>query len=340
MKLPSIGFGTASLKGDICTTAVRTAIDSGYRMIDTALLYGNQIEVGQAIKDSNVNRDELWITSKVGFFPPVVDPYSKLWMYNDNNIKGQEDASIDLSLQQLGLDYVDLMLIHNPCASPTEYNAATLPHFFEYFSLYHPEKSFSPAQYADGESIREALISHKLNKISTDVNYEATFALRKKSWQNLEKAQKDGKCKYIGVSNYPVELLEEMKSYATVMPHFNQLEIHPRFASPELRETATRLGVKLIGYGCSSAMRIEVPAAVAEVASRTGLSDVTVCQCWMKSLGIVPLVRSKDPTHIAENFQALNKEPLNDNDIEKISAEHRDYPYYWDPRATRLTIKH
>lgn len=339
MKLPSIGFGTASLKGDICTTAVKAAIDIGYRMIDTALLYGNQVEVGQAIKECNVNRDELWITSKVGFFPPVADSNDKLWMYNDNNLKGQEDLSIDLSLQQMGLDYIDLMLIHNPCASPAEYNAATLPHFFEYFNLYYPEKSFSPAHYADGESIRDALILHKLNKIPTDVSYEETYALRKRSWQNLEKAQKDGKCKYIGVSNYPVELLEEMMSYATVMPQFNQLEFHPRFASPKLRDTANRLGVKLIGYGCSSAMKIEVPAAVAEVASKTGLSNVEVCQCWMKSFDIVPLVRSKDPSHIAENFRVLDKEPLTSNDIERINTEHRDYPYYWDPRATRLTIK-
>lgn len=78
------------------------------------------MEVGEGIKKSGVPREEIFVTSKVSFFPPNSEG---VWMHNANNLKGQETESIDLSLKQLGLDYVDLLLIHNPCASKEEYNA-------------------------------------------------------------------------------------------------------------------------------------------------------------------------------------------------------------------------
>lgn len=346
--VPKIGFGTASLNGDTCVTAVKTALQTGYRMVDTALLYGNQVEVGEAIKASGVDRADIWLTSKVSFFPAVTDSATKLWMYNENNLKGQEPGSIDLSLQQLGVSYVDLMLIHNPCASALEYNAASLPHFFEYFKLYHPEKAFNPSCYADGEPVRPALLEHKRNKLRApgSIDYSAGYSLRKQAWANMEAAQAAGKCKFIGVSNYPAELLEEMQSYAKVMPQFNQLEMHPRYASPKLREVAARLGVTLIGYGCASAMQIDLPAAVGSAAADTGLTAVQVCQRWMMQQAVIPLVRSKDPTHIAENFRVLTGAAdnsaaavqLSEEQLAAIDAEDRDYPYYWDPCATVLSL--
>eukprot|EP01051_Picozoa_sp_SAG22_P003807 SAG22_NODE_190_length_15715_cov_21.164980_9_plen_172_part_00 len=72
-QIPSVGLGTATLFDDECTAAVRTAIRAGYRHIDTALLYNNQAAVGegirQAIAAGEVTREELWVTSKIGFFP-------------------------------------------------------------------------------------------------------------------------------------------------------------------------------------------------------------------------------------------------------------------------------
>lgn len=109
--IPCIGFGTANIKGDGAVEKIVEAISEGYRMIDTALLYGNQKEVGEAVRSSGVNRDELWITTKVSFFPQN-EP--SLWMYNANNLVGEEESSIDLSLQLLNMSYVDLCLLHNP----------------------------------------------------------------------------------------------------------------------------------------------------------------------------------------------------------------------------------
>ena len=97
--IPRLGFGTYQLTGDRATTAVATALDAGYRHIDTAAMYGNEREVGQAIRDSGIPRDEIFVTTKV---------------WHDEIARDRVDASVDESLSRLGLDHVDLILLHWP----------------------------------------------------------------------------------------------------------------------------------------------------------------------------------------------------------------------------------
>lgn len=100
IKMPILGFGVFQvLDGDICERAVLDAIESGYCLIDTAAAYGNEESVGKAIRKSGVKRDELFITTK-------------LWV-QDASYDGAKKA-IDVSLAKLGLDYLDLYLIHQP----------------------------------------------------------------------------------------------------------------------------------------------------------------------------------------------------------------------------------
>lgn len=99
-QIPAIGFGTFQIPSDGSTyQAVTQALKAGYRHIDTAVAYFNEGEVGAAIRDSEVAREDIWVTSK-------------LWLQDF----GYEPAkkAIDLSLQKLGLDYLDLYLIHQP----------------------------------------------------------------------------------------------------------------------------------------------------------------------------------------------------------------------------------
>ena len=98
--IPALGFGTATIRGDECVKATKEALAAGYRMLDTALLYANQEAVGQAVRESGLPREDIWITSKVAFFPEHAEG---VWMHNPNNIKGSEAASIDLALEQLGV---------------------------------------------------------------------------------------------------------------------------------------------------------------------------------------------------------------------------------------------
>jgi diketogulonate reductase-like aldo/keto reductase len=95
--IPQLGFGVWKASSGDCYNAVRTALEIGYRHIDTARIYGNEEDVGRAVKDSGIPRSELFITTK-------------LW--NSDQAKAQ--AAFDESLERLALDYVDLYLVHFP----------------------------------------------------------------------------------------------------------------------------------------------------------------------------------------------------------------------------------
>ncbi|MDR6761976.1 2,5-diketo-D-gluconate reductase A [Flavobacterium sp. 2755] len=99
VKMPMLGFGTYGLKGEVCQQSVADALSVGYRLIDTAKVYGNEEAVGKGIKQSGINRKELFVTSK-------------LWVDDagyENAKKGFEET-----LAKLQLDYLDLYLIHRP----------------------------------------------------------------------------------------------------------------------------------------------------------------------------------------------------------------------------------
>lgn len=105
IKMPLLGFGVFQMpNGNICEQAVLDAIESGYRLIDTAAAYQNEEAVGRAIKKSGIARNELFITTK-------------LWV-QDASYDGAKKA-IDTSLEKLGLDYLDLYLIHQPIGDYT-----------------------------------------------------------------------------------------------------------------------------------------------------------------------------------------------------------------------------
>jgi 2,5-diketo-D-gluconate reductase B len=97
--IPRLGLGTWQLTGDAARTAVRTAIDLGYRHIDTAQMYGNETQVGQGIADSAVDRADLWLTTKLD---------------NANHAPDAVTRSTEQSLTDLGVDHLDLLLIHWP----------------------------------------------------------------------------------------------------------------------------------------------------------------------------------------------------------------------------------
>jgi 2,5-diketo-D-gluconate reductase B len=101
VKVPALGFGTWALSGRAAYEATRNAFDLGYRHIDTAQIYGNEAEIGRAIRDSGIARSEIFLTTKV---PPT------------NLHAAAAKRSHEESLKRLGLDYVDLLLIHWPNA--------------------------------------------------------------------------------------------------------------------------------------------------------------------------------------------------------------------------------
>jgi 2,5-diketo-D-gluconate reductase A len=97
VEMPMVGFGTWQLTGQKAYEAIRLALEAGYRHIDTATMYRNESEVGRAVRDSGLRRDDVFITTKL---PP--------------ERAGRERHTLDTSLRALGTDHVDLWLIHWP----------------------------------------------------------------------------------------------------------------------------------------------------------------------------------------------------------------------------------
>lgn len=99
-KMPLYGLGTYSLQGDVCVNAVKAALACGVRLIDAAYFYGNEAEVGRAIRESGVPREEIFVITKL--YPSQFSDAEK---------------AIDEALKKLGTGYIDMMLLHHPGAS-------------------------------------------------------------------------------------------------------------------------------------------------------------------------------------------------------------------------------
>lgn len=169
--MPVIGLGVWQASDEEAEAAVATAIASGYTSIDTAAVYRNERGVGRGIARSGAARAGLFITTKV---------------WNDSQGYDSTLKAFDDSLAKLGLDYVDLYLIHWPAASR--------------------------GLYAE-------------------------------TWKALEKLNRDGRARSIGVSNFFEPHLERLFQESDVKPALNQIELHPTMQQPELRAFHAKHGI-------------------------------------------------------------------------------------------------
>jgi diketogulonate reductase-like aldo/keto reductase len=150
--VPKVGFGTARMTGEECREAVENALDLGYRHLDTAQMYDNEDAVGAALAASDVDRSEIFLTTKL----------------NRGNLT-REDAlrSFEESLDRLGTDYVDLLLIHAPSDSvPVEETLGAMNDLQDEGSVEHVGVSnFSV------EQLREAIRTSETSILTNQVKY-------------------------------------------------------------------------------------------------------------------------------------------------------------------------
>ena len=175
--MPLVGFGIWKIPKETCAETVYTAIKNGYRLIDSACDYGNEKEAGEGIKraiDEGIcTREELFITSK-------------LW--NTYHKKEHVEPACRKSLADLGLDYVDLYLIHFPIALK----------FVPFETRYPPEWFYDPTE-------------------ETPVMVEESISYRE-TWEAMEELSNAGLCKNIGVSNINCCMIRDLMMYAKVLP--------------------------------------------------------------------------------------------------------------------------
>lgn len=96
-KMPIYGIGTYSLLDEVCIDSVSAALESGVRLIDTAYMYHNEVSIGEAVRNSGIPREEIFVTTKI--YP---------------NQFSNPEAAIDEALEKLDIEYIDLMLLHHP----------------------------------------------------------------------------------------------------------------------------------------------------------------------------------------------------------------------------------
>jgi alcohol dehydrogenase (NADP+) len=286
-QMPIVGLGTwKSAPGEVYG-AVCEALRIGYRHIDCAMIYGNELEIGRAIRDAiaagQVKRKDLWITSK-------------LWCTSH----GRENVAIALSksLQDLGLDYLDLYLIHWPIPL-------------------RPGKAFSRSA-ADFLSQTESPIHG--------------------TWEGLEAGVGAGLTRHIGVSNFSVKKLRDLVSRCKIKPEVDQVELHPLLQQPELVAYCSSQGIHVTAWApLGSPDRpdsVKLPGApvlldnpvINAIARSRGVTPAQVLIAWHVQRGISTIPKSVRPSRLRENLAAADIS-LSEADMERIAGLNQDYRY-------------
>ncbi|KAF8294795.1 Aldo/keto reductase [Clavulina sp. PMI_390] len=226
-EIPRLGLGVYKSSGASCEAACVSALEHGYIHIDSAMGYRNEVDVGRAVK--KFKREDLWITSKI-----------------DSSKQGYESTLtvVDKSLSELGFEYIDLYLVHDP-------------------------------------------LGGKQKRLDT--------------WRALVEAQKAGKVRSIGVSNFNVKHLEEIKEAGLPTPVVNQIELHPYCQQRPIAGYCTSHGIILEAYSPLIRGNIEDDVIKEIAAKKTGGDHFRVLVRWSLQKGYVPLPKSERAEKIKSN---------------------------------------
>lgn len=254
--MPLLGLGVYDMYEQEAIDATLCALETGYRLLDTASMYNNETEIGKAVKLSGIKREEIFITTKVnntdqGF---------------DNTLKSYEK-----SLKLLGLEYVDLYLIHWPIKST-----------------------------------------------------------RRETWKALEYLYEQKMVKAIGVANYLEPFLDELETYANVVPAVNQVEFSPFLNLENLRNKCEKDGTILQAYTpLIRGARFGNPT-ILSISKKYQKTEAQIYIRWALQKGVSTIPKSANPIRIKENFDVFDFE-INDEDMITLNGLNEDFRVVDDP---------
>jgi diketogulonate reductase-like aldo/keto reductase len=296
--LPRIGFGTfnnwsgdwQNNRDDALTSAVSTAIDTGYRHFDCAELYTNEDTIGDALQKAQevgkVTRSDLFLVSKA---------------WNHHRTPNALEAAVEKSLKALKTSYLDMYLLHWPVCW-TEDSVM--------------EKG-GMLQDIDGNGV---IVTGVADPRGEDV------ALAD-AWRGMEALVDKGLVRQIGVSNFGIKRLSRILETCRIRPACNQVECHPHLAQKELREFCQKNCIDFVSYhtiGKPNHRKEGEPVAIQEpvvlgIAERLGCTPSQVVLSWHLQHDVVVIPKSITPARIIENYEAL-KVKLSDSDVAAIDA--------------------
>ncbi len=247
-KIPGLGFGVFQISNNKTAEAVQNGIINGYRLIDTAVIYGNEEGTGKGIKEglnvTGLSREDLFITSKV---------------WNDHISYEETIQAFEDSLTRLQLDYLDLYLLHWP----------------------------GKAAYRD-------------------------------SWLALESLYQAGKIKSIGVSNFEISHLEDLLTFASVIPVLDQVELHPQLAQNKLRAFTQKHGIKLQAWSPLMQGQLLNHPVIEEIAAKHQKLPSQVILRWDIQRETLLVVKSIHPRRMIENASIFDFS-LDQEDMKRLS---------------------
>ncbi len=186
-----------------------------------------------------------------------------------------------------------------------------------------------------GHKKSKATFQESLNKLSVDytdlllLHFPVTV-LRRKSWLALEELYEAGQTKAIGVSNYTITHLEEMKTYAKVIPQVNQVELHVFLQQPELLKYCRDNDIIVEAYSPLAHAKANDDPVIKEIAEVHGRSYAQIMLRWCVEQGLVVIPKSVTPSRIKENAEIFDFE-LTAHDLEKLAKRDRDLRTCWSP---------
>ncbi|KAF2013998.1 Aldo/keto reductase [Aaosphaeria arxii CBS 175.79] len=291
-EMPLVGFGLWKVPKETAADTVYNAIKAGYRLFDGAYDYQNEKEAGEgvrrAISEGLVKREDIFITTK-------------LW----NNYHSKEHA-VPMAKSQneaWGLGYIDLFLIHFPCA-------------LEYID---PEVKRYPAWWAeDGTSVKPANVPIQ------------------ETWKELEKLVDEGIARSIGVSNFQAQMLYDLNTYARHPISSLQIEHHPYLVQPNLIAMAQTHNIAVTAYSTFGPQSfLELPPQfrkraesagplfenekIKSIASKHNVTPAQVLLRWCTQRNIAVIPKSNSPNRLAQNLDVLGFD-LTNEELETIAS--------------------
>ena len=256
VKMPLLGLGVYDMHKKEAEQAVLWALEIGYRLIDTAAMYQNETEMGNALRQSSVARNDIFVTTKVNDADHGFDKTLK---------------AFEVSLKKLQTDYVDLYLVHWPLK-----------------------------------------------------------ATRKETWLALERLYTEGVVRAIGVANYLPPFLDELKTYANIVPVVNQVEFSPYLYLKDLHELCESRQIQLQAYTPLIRGQKNNDPKLVSIAERSGKTSAQIILRWALQHGVSTIPKSSNQMRLRENFDVFDFE-INAADMARLDGFNENFRVVEDP---------